>query len=145
MRLKDKSKRIKDKIVTSDEFLYEISTIKEELNKNILTNVKESAIDCMIHSRSTSKEEVKCFIFGNPDENQLMYTPNIKEQLTDKAMQLNKKTVGVKLHKLRNTNYAINKETNEVYDYDAYKKGQLLYIGKLKKEPSGKYSVDIEK
>ena len=52
LRLKDKSKRDKEKIITSDEFLYEISEIKEEINREILNNVKESSIDCSIHSRS---------------------------------------------------------------------------------------------
>ena len=33
-------------------------------NKEILTNVKQSAIDCMIHARSSTKEPIKCFIIG---------------------------------------------------------------------------------
>ena len=39
------SKKDKKRVLTSYEFLFEISSIKEELNKELLTNVKKSAMD----------------------------------------------------------------------------------------------------
>ena len=57
LKLNDVSKKDKKRVLTSDEFLFEISSIKEELNKELLNNVKKSAIDCSIHSRSSSKEK----------------------------------------------------------------------------------------
>ena len=42
--------------------------LQKSLSKELLTNVKQSAIDCSIHSRSTSKEKLQCFSIGNPDE-----------------------------------------------------------------------------
>ena len=80
LRLKDVSKRVKGKIVTSDQLLYEISLIKEEINHEILKNVKESAIDCSIHTRAGSKDNVKCFVIGNPSANNLTYLPDINLQ-----------------------------------------------------------------
>ena len=141
IKLNDVSKMDKKRVHTSDEYLYEISTIKEDLNKALLDNVKKSAIDCSIHSRSSSKEKITCFTIGNAGENNLMYQPDINNQDTDKVMKLNKKTVSIKLYKIRNTNYALDKETDKVYDYDAYTKGELLYIGNLVTEDNKKKVV----
>jgi hypothetical protein len=142
IKLNDVSKLDKKRVHTSDQYLYEISSIKEDLNKALLDNVKKSAIDCSIHSRSSSKEKITCFTIGNAGETNLMYQPNINNQDTDKLMKLNKKTVSIKLYKIRNTNYAMDKETDKVYDYDAYSKGELLYIGNLVTE-NGKKKVVI--
>jgi len=140
LKLNDVSKKDKKKLITSDEFLFEISTIKEELNKELLNNVKKSAIDCSIHTRSSSKEKLTCFTIGNATEDKLMYTPNINNQDLDKVMQLNKKKILIKLYKIRNTNYGLDKETNKVYDHDAYTKGELIHIGYLISE-KGKNKV----
>ena len=140
LKLNDVSKKDKTRVLTSDEFLFEISTIKEELNKELLNNVKKSAIDCSIHTRSSSKEKITCFTIGNATEDKMMYVPDIKTQDTDKVMQLNKKKVAIKLYKIRNTNYGLDKENNKVYDYDAYTKGELIHIGNLVTE-KGKNKV----
>ena len=140
LKLNDVSKKDKKRVLTSDEFLFEISSIKEELNKELLNNVKKSAMDCSIHSRSSSKEKITCFTIGNATDDKMMYVPDITTQDTDKVMQLNKKKVAIKLYKIRNTNYGLDKENNKVYDYDAYTKGELIHIGKLISE-KGKNKV----
>ena len=142
LRLKDKSKRDKEKIITSDEFLYEISEIKEEINREILNNVKESSIDCSIHSRSKSdKEKLKCFIIGNASESKYIYTPNIKEQEDDTMMQINKKKQIAKLKELEinKQKYAYNEESGDIYDFDSYEKGEILLVGKIEKLEDGKF------
>ena len=141
IKLNDVSKMDKKRVHTSDEYLYEISTIKEELNKALLDNVKKSAIDCSIHSRSSSKEKITCFTIGNAAENNLMYQPDINNQVTDEDMKLNKKTVLIKLIRIINTNFALDEETDNVYDHDAYTKGELSYIGKLVSEDGKKKVV----
>jgi len=140
LKLNDVSKKDKKRVLTSDEFLFEISSIKEELNKELLNNVKKSAIDCSIHSRSSSKEKLTCFTIGNATEDKMMYVPDILKQDTDKVMKLNKKKIAIKLYKIRNTNYGLDKETNKVYDHDAYTKGELIHIGNLVTE-KGKNKV----
>ena len=140
LRLKDISKKDKKKVITSDEYLYEISSIKEEINASLLQGVKESAIDCSIHTRSTSKEkDVKCFVIGNPSENKYIYTPNIDAQDKDEGMKLNKKTEVLKLNELviNGNKYAYNKVTKELFDYDSYLKEELLLLGKLVKLDDG--------
>ena len=49
LRLKDKSRKDNNTPVTTDEALYEIAHIKEEISTNILKSVKEGSIDCMLH------------------------------------------------------------------------------------------------
>tara|TARA_Y100000389_G_scaffold201934_2_gene245886 strand:- start:174 stop:2705 length:2532 start_codon:yes stop_codon:yes gene_type:complete len=142
-KLYDKSKKEKGKVITSDEFLYEISLIKEDLNKDILTNIKEASIDCTIHTRSTSKDKIQCFSIGNPSGDKYTYVPNINKQPKDQEIKLNKKTVALKLYKLVGTNYGVDKLTNEVYDYDAFKKGEIQVIGHLKKNDKGKNVVAL--
>jgi len=141
LRLKDRSKIDPKVVVSSDEFLYEISKIKENINSEILDNLKQSSIDCSIHSRSTSKEAIKCFSIGNSSENNFMYTSNINSEQKDSNLKMNQKKVTLKLYKIRNENLALNKETNDVYDYDAYKKGELVYLGKFIKNQDGKYEL----
>jgi len=140
LRLKDISKKDKKKVLTSDEYLYEISSIKEEINASLLQGVKESAIDCSIHTRSSSKEkDVKCFVIGNPSENKYIYTQNIANQDKDEGMKLNKKTEVLKLNELliNGNKYAYNKVTKELFDYDSYLKDELLLLGKLVKLDDG--------
>jgi hypothetical protein len=140
LRLKDISKKDKKQVITSDEYLYEIASIKEEINASLLKCVKESAIDCSIHSRSSSKEsDLKCFVIGNPREDKYIYTPNISNQDKDEGMKLNKKTEVVKLNELTINGilYAYNKETKELYDYDSYLKQEVLLLGKLIKQEDG--------
>ena len=145
LRLKDISKKDKKKVITSDEYLYEISSIKEEINASLLQSVKESAIDCSIHTRASSTEkDVKCFVIGNPSENKYIYTPNIEAQDKDEGMKLNKRKQVLKLNELtiNKIKYAYNKETQDLYDYDSFLKDELLLVGKLIKQDNGTYKLE---
>ena len=145
LRLKDISKKNKKQVITSDEYLYEISSIKEEINASLLQSVKESAIDCSIHTRASSSEkDVKCFVIGNPSENKYIYTPNIEAQDKDEGMKLNKKKQVLKLNELiiNKIKYAYNKETQELYDYDSFLKNELLLVGKLVTQENGAYRLE---
>ena len=145
LRVKDISKKNKKQVITSDEYLYEISSIKEEINASLLQSVKESAIDCSIHTRASSTEkDVKCFVIGNPSENKYIYTPNIEAQDKDEGMKLNKKKQVLKLNELvlNKIKYAYNKETQELYDYDSFLKNELLLVGKLVTQDNGAYRLE---
>jgi hypothetical protein len=145
LRLKDISKKNKKQVITSDEYLYEISSIKEEINASLLQSVKESAIDCSIHTRASSTEkDVKCFVIGNPSESKYIYTPNIEAQDKDEGMKLNKRKQVLKLNELvlNKIKYAYNKETQELYDYDSFLKNELLLVGKLVTQDNGAYRLE---
>jgi hypothetical protein len=71
---------VSDEPITTDQSLYEIAKRKEDINRNILRCVKETAIDCAIHAKAGSKETLKCFTFDNP-ENKFAYEPNIQDEV----------------------------------------------------------------
>ena len=128
LRLKDQSKLRSGVPVTSDEALYEISLIKRNINKQILTAIKESAIDCVIHNTIKSKESLKCFTFGDIGPRKMAYQPNYAtEERDDIRSQLNVKTVEWKAKSFtyRGKKYALQlkpngKPTDEVYDYESF-------------------------
>ena len=134
LRLNDKSKRDGKTPITSDEALYEIATIKETINKNLLTTIKESAIDCSIHVRGGNAEEgFQCFSIGNPKPEGFTYLPNIEQEETDRVAQINREKITWKAVKvaIEGIEYAYRKETGEVYDLDSYKRKNPVLIGHL--------------
>jgi len=143
MRLKDKSKIDNLTPITSDEALYEIATLKEEVTSKILQAVKEASIDCSLHSSAGSKEQLQCFSFGSVDPNKFSFEPSIANEESDTVAQYNKKEImwkGVEVT-IEGIKYALNKTTNEVYDLDSYKRGQPVQVGKLIITGTGKNAV----
>ena len=134
LRLKDKSKIDGLTPITSDESLYEISSLKEDVIERILTAVKESSIDCAIHSKDG--ENLKCFTFGSANSSRFAYTPSITNEEADVAMEQNVKEIKwkAKKMKLNGVNYAYRQDTKEAFDYDAYLEGIAIKIGDLEIE-----------
>ena len=58
IRMHDKSKTDGATPMSTDQSLYEISNIKERITRQILTAVKESSFDCMIHATAGAKERL---------------------------------------------------------------------------------------
>ena len=136
LRLNDKSKIDGETPLTSDEALYEISSIKETINKNLLTIIKESSIDCSIHVRNGTHPEnagLQCFSIGNPKSSNFTYLPNIEQEETDRVAQINREKITWKAVKvaIEGIEYAFRKETGEVYDLDSYKQKNPILIGHL--------------
>jgi hypothetical protein len=134
LRLQDKSKIDDVTPVTSDEALYEIATIKENINSNILLAVKEASIDCALHSKVGSTEQLKCFTFGTVNSNKFAYNPSISEEEMDIVTEQNKKTVAWKAIEVTygGITYAWNKATGDIYDLESYRLGSPIQIGTLK-------------
>ena len=133
LRVNDKSKLDGATPLTSDEALYEISTIKEDINKNLLKSIKESSIDCNIHIRGENKENMQCFSIGNPKVDKFAYLPNISSQEEDNDAKKNKEIIEWKavVYKIQGISYAYRKETGEVYDLDSYRKNNPILVGHL--------------
>ena len=93
LRLKDKSRKDDKTPVTTDETLYEIASIKEEISTNLLTAVKEASIDCIFHQNPGSKEKLKCFTFTSNDPSKIAYTPSLANDTTDTIAEINKKKI----------------------------------------------------
>jgi len=144
LRLKDVSRIDNKTPLTSDEALYEISSIKEEINRQLLTLVKEASIDCVIHTQDGNEEGLSCFSFGTSSPDTFSYTPSYKGEQSDEQANINTKIIawkgvtlklGAKQYKVR-----LNEDgtrTDEVYDYDSFERAKTdpsvtpIYIGKL--------------
>ena len=137
LRLKDKSKIDHSTPITSDQALYEIATLKEEISQQLLTAVKEASIDCNLHARSGKKENLKCFSFGSVSTDKFAFKPSISEEESDTVADVNKKEVKIKLRKLRleGINYAYNLAKGELYDWTNYSENRnLVLVGRATKE-----------
>jgi len=133
LRLKDKSKIDNVTPLTSDEALYEIANIKENINHSILNAVKEASIDCALHSRVGATEQLKCFTFGSVNVNNFSYYPSISEEEMDNVAEKNETKITWKAVEvaIEGVKYAFKKDTGDVFDLESYKLGQPIQIGKL--------------
>lgn len=158
LRKKDKSKYNMGNLdpVTTDESLYEISRKKEDISKQLLTAIKETAMDCSIYSRSDG-ESLQCYSFRNEtDPTVYGYKPNIKDEEKDRKVQ--KQNIKSEIWKAKRIeidgkNYALKidefgKRTNLIYDIDSYKQARnnpninIIFVGKLIKDESGNDILD---
>ena len=139
-----------DKIpVSSDEALYEISTIKEKINKELLTAITESSMDCSLYNKPGSKDAIKCFSFGKTNPLSFSYKPSISNEESDNINEINKETIKWKAEEINipingvKKKFALNKATMEVYDYDSVKQAREfgsdpILIGRLIDKGDGK-------
>jgi hypothetical protein len=160
LRLNDVSKLNAQKPITTDQALFEISTIKEEINSQLLMAIKEASIDCAIHRDKNSKEKLKCFTFGSVMSNKFSYPPSVDNEESDTSASRNVKQTTLKLNEItasvdgKPVKYAYDKSTKLVYDLGSYivsqeVGGEPLCIGKLEVNQSGKAKLvplsEIEK
>jgi hypothetical protein len=160
LRLNDVSKLNAQKPITTDQALFEISTIKEEINKQLLMAIKEASIDCAIHRDKNSKEKLKCFTFGSVTSNKFSYPPSVDNEESDTSASRNVKQTTLKLVEItasvagKPVKYAYDKSTRLVYDHSSYivsqeVGGEPLCIGKMEINKEGKAKLvplsDVEK
>ena len=148
LKLKDLSKRMPYVPLTSDEKLFEISNIKEELTSQLLKGIKETSIDCAIHIKSSSKENLKCLSFGQPLPTAFSYNPNYSQDENDTVAALNRATVEWQGREFtfNGKKMILREETKQVYDYDSYQQAlttpglRPILLGRLEKT-DGKYRI----
>jgi hypothetical protein len=149
LRLNDVSKLNAQKPLTTDQALFEISTIKEEINSQLLMAIKEASIDCAIHRDKNSKEKLKCFTFGSVMSNKFSYPPSVDNEESDTSAARNVKQTTLKLVEItasvagKPVKYAYDKSTKLVYDHSSYivsqeVGGDPLCIGKMITNEEGK-------
>lgn len=152
LKLKDGSKKDPSIPLTSDEFLYEISVIKEEINSQLTVAVKESAIDCSIFESKNEKEGLQCLTFGEPSNTSFAYNPDIEKDEDDVIAIINETKITWKAEPVmvEGKKYAARKvKTNQyilygVKDYEkAVKtKGQPTPLKKMRILPGGQIEVE---
>jgi len=132
LRLKDTSKKDGTTPFTSDQALWEIATLKEEVTEKILESVKESSIDCSLHS-TVGSEKLNCFSFGTVTPDVFAYSGSYTNEEFDAVAEVNKKKIELEAEevKIQGIKYAIVKNTGDIYDWDSYMLGRPIQIGKL--------------
>uniref|UniRef100_A0A6C0E8E8 Helicase ATP-binding domain-containing protein n=1 Tax=viral metagenome TaxID=1070528 RepID=A0A6C0E8E8_9ZZZZ len=150
LNLKDVSKLIRNRPITSDEYLYEIASIKEKLNQQLIHAIKETAIDCVVYSKK-SKENLHCLSFGEPNNKTASYHPSIDEDPTDRMTSINKQKVewsgvDVTIQGVKYISRKINSKIFNIYDYDSYMtavssgRGEPRMVGTLEINEKGQKS-----
>ena len=149
LKLHDGSKFDDTIPVTSDEALYEISTIKEKISTQILDAIKESSMDCTLYNKPGSKNAVKCFSFGKTSPHTFSFKPSIGNEELDAVSKINKKNITWKASEIKipidgiKKSFARNSQTNEVYDLQSYKDAvefgsDPVLVGRLITKADGK-------
>ena len=141
---KDVSKLDKKTPLTSDQALFEISNIKENINKQLFRAIKESAFDCALHAKADDKEALICMSFGQPSSSKFTTTPALTiEKDYDEQEKKNIKKITWRAIEvtLSGKKYAFKPDkpkskTGEVYDLESYDRaiklgGQPILIGYL--------------
>ena len=148
MKLKDISKReyevlVKGKkmkkhlVFTTDQYLFEIAQIKDSINRQILTAVKETAMDCFLYNKN-SDEPLICYNYGSVTKNDFGSYPSFDiDKSYDPKLEVAKKTMELVTIELDGMKYKMNKQTHIVYSIESYEKikagiiQELETVGKL--------------
>jgi hypothetical protein len=119
---------------TTDQYLFEIAQIKDSINRQILTAVKETAIDCSLYNNNPD-EPLVCYGFGKVSSNNFGSYPILEVDRSQKP-EMNVKAVKQVLVSITvdEIKYAMDKATKVVYDFESYKKakdktGELITVG----------------
>ena len=128
--------------ITTDQSLYEIAVIKNNLTKQLLNSIKESSIDCALYDNS--KEGLVCYNYGFARTNEFSSFPTYEE---DKEVRegTDVKQLRAKIEEkiVNDVSYAYNPITTELYDLAAYKKKpkKVVVVGKLGRDARGREIV----
>jgi hypothetical protein len=145
LRIHDVSRLDKKTPVTTDETLYEIASIKQKINNQILLAIKSSAVDCSLYSAVSARkpkkdddEQLVCYGFGKVESNDFSSYPTLERDQTEKDDVKQIAWTAVKIT-FGGIDYALNERTNELYNYESYQRAikqgtEPVLEGKLVKE-----------
>ena len=124
LKRKDLGKRLPAVPVTSDQLLFEISTIKEKLSNQLTKIIKETSFDCSIYPHG--KEKITCMNFADPDSSKFSYVPDYSKQQSDNTLRTNKREFewigkSIKINGVEYIYRRIDKNLLNIYDLDSYK------------------------
>ena len=154
IKSQDKGKFAPYPVQTSDQKLYEISTIKEQLSTQLLTGIKEASIDCAIYTKSNTKEGLVCLSFGQPKASEFSFNPNYAQDESDTVAAINRVTVNWEARTFSDKfgkKYMLRTDTNQVYDYDSVIQAKKTpgfmprLLGKLVKTVDGNFEIVRDK
>jgi len=140
LRIQDVSKIDAKRVITTDESLFEISQIKDRTNQQILTAIKETAVDCSLFNTNPD-EPLICYGFGRIESNEYSTQPDISKDKTKPiARDTNRKVKWVPREIIKDgKQYAMNDKTKEIYTMESYRNNvnngtDLFLVGHLIKK-----------
>ena len=156
IRLHDESKRGEKRVLTTDEALYQIMERKNNVNRQLLDLIKETAFDCNVHGVD---EGVVCYNHlqqlnrdgslseHGPDD--MSYHYDYKKEKNDEYNRLNQTKAKIKLGRIKVANadgsptiYMHDKEKNTLYDHKSYTDSKaLVKVGRYNPE-AGRVELD---
>ena len=137
LRIRDVSRLDGQTPITTDESLFEIASIKDKLNRQILKAVKESAIDCSLYSGKNKDEQLVCYGYGKIESNQFGSFPSLQQDVSEKSdLNIRKVTFDARKITYQGNDYALNEKTNEIFDMESYLRSkdsgsELQLVGRL--------------
>lgn len=123
IRIRDVSRIDKATPVTTDETLYEIASIKQRINNQILQAVKETAIDCNIYARTAKSNDnpMVCYGYGKIESNVYSSYPSFEmDKMQKEGLDVAKIQWVVQKVNIQGQDYVLKKDTMELYDYNSY-------------------------
>ena len=109
-------------VISTDQLLFERALQKNQVNSQILTAVKESAMDCSLYENKG--EDLACYKFGQQiRSNTFESHPTIEQDIADKdVVDVRKKRTSYQVYNYKDQKLVIDKTTFKLYRYDDYKK-----------------------
>jgi hypothetical protein len=92
-------------VITTDQMLFENALVKDRVNSQILTAVKETAMDCSLYNKGNKDEKLVCYSFGKVSTNAFGSYPTLEQEVAEKGVQEVRETK-VKLVKITIPNQA---------------------------------------
>jgi hypothetical protein len=123
IRIRDVSRIDKATPVTTDETLYEIASIKQRINNQILQAVKETAIDCGIYARTAKSDDkpMVCYGYGKIESNVFSSYPSFDmDKMQKEGLDVAKLQWDTQKVNIHGKEYVLKKDTMELYDYKSY-------------------------
>lgn len=146
LKNKDLSKGNPKVPVTSDQLLFEISTIKENVSNQLTKIIKETSFDCNLYPHGN--ENISCLNFADPKNTTYAYTPDYSKQQNDVSVKSNKKKIewtgkSITLHGVEYVYRRMSPKLLNIYDLNSYKQAlenpnvNPVLIGTLEATPKG--------
>ena len=117
------------KAITTDENLYAISAVKNEINQQLLKGIKETAIDCRLYKKGSTEKNLVCYGEGiSYATNDFGIFPSLEEdQIVVEDLNLQRKVrrmTKVTIPMPDGTEKEFAKYKDELYDLAGYEDGR---------------------
>ena len=124
LKNKDLSKSLPKVPVTSDQYLFEISNIKENISSQLTKIIKETSFDCNLYPHGL--ENLVCMNFADPTNTAFSYSPDYSKQQSDVSIKSNKKKIewtgkAITIYGIEYVYRRMSPQVLNIYDLNSYK------------------------